>query len=747
MAGLVPDTIRELPPEEAEIPDEQDVEVADHDGPVETLDDKGNVIEIEHPDGTIEISLDGPVRSADDDSTPPGWFENLCDSIDKKDAQELSRIAEDLLRDISGDEESRSSWVEDGANAIRLMGLKLNVPGIGGSAEGAPVEGMSTVRHPLLASAVLNFQANARSELLPTDGPAKIRDDNNNQTVEEDALAEAYQRGINRYLTVKAREYYPDTDRMLIPLALRGTSFKKVYFCPLRQRPVSETVDADDLIVNNSATDLQNAKRVTHRVSLPPNTVKRLQILGVYRDVTLGTPMPANLDSVQREKKDVSGVSEVATDFDDRDREIYECYCDLNIKGLEHKLKGKETGLEIPYRVTIDKTSRQILALVRDYNQDTEKLPERRTSFVKYTFIPGFGFYDIGFVNILGNTTNALTAAWREMLDAGMFACFPGFLISDAGGRQNTNIFRIPPGGGQVVKTGGAPIGQAVMPLPYKEPSAALMTLTQNIDETGRRLAGVADLQVGEGKADMPVGTVLAIIEQATKVENAIHKRLHASQAEELQLLVECFKEHPECIPLIFAGKKSAPWDVETFSRALDDYDLVPQADPNTSSHTQRIMKAVALKQLQQLNPQQYDPLAIDTVVIQTIGYSNPERFFAKSQAPNPLAQKAEVDGKAKLMTAEARMLDAQTNAKKGLGGGKTPQELALAKQSNDLKAQSQQFMQGRSGVEDENRDKDRDADMTIAKMRLVGDMLHQAKDHAHDHAMQPPTVNGGLND
>ncbi len=754
MAGLSPDTLRLPGQEEAEPPEPQDVDVGDTTGPVETLDEQGNVLSIEYEDGTIEISMDGsPLKTANDDQ-PVGWFSNLCDKIGD---MELGRISESLLRGIMDDEASRKEWVEDGASAIRLLGFKLNVPGVGGSVEGAPVEGMSTVRHPLLGQAVLNFQANARSEMLPTDGPAKIRDDNNNPTTEEDALADAFETDINHYLTVTAKEYYPDTDRMLIPLALRGTSFKKVYFCPLRNRPVSETVDADDLIVNNSATDLRNAKRVTHRIEMPPNTVKRMQILGVYREVSLGTPQPIDLDAVQREKKDQQGIQDSNFNPDDRDREIYECYCELNIKGFEHKIKGKETGLEIPYRATIDKTSRQILALVRDYNQDTNDLPERRTTFVKYTFIPGFGFYDIGFLHILGNTTNALTAAWREMLDAGMFACFPGFLLADTGGRQNTNIFRIPPGGGQLVKTGGMPINQAVMPLPYKEPSAALMQFTQNMAETGQRLAGVADLQVGEGQQNMPVGTMLAIIEQATKVENAIHKRMHASQAEELQLLVECFREHPESF-WQRNRKPALPWDQETFERALDTFDLVPQADPNTSSHTQRIMKAVALKQLQQLSPQLYDPKQVDSVIIRILGFGNAEQFFAPATGqPTPEQQKAMADANAKGKTADARMLDAETKAKEvalkanqGLSGGKTPQELALAKQSNDLKGQAQQFEQQRAGIEDQNRDQDREADLTIAQMRLAGDLLHQEKDQQHDHAILDKehvhdTVNGGL--
>jgi len=245
------------------------------------------------------------------------------------------------------------------------------------------------------------------------------------QSLEEDRLADALQRDLNHYLTAVATEYYPDTDRMLLMLGFGGTAFKKIYFCPLRNRPVSETVDADDLIVNNSATDLNNAKRITHRTYLKPSTVKRLQILGVYRDIDLSTPNPISLDSVQREERTQEGISASVDNPEDRDREIFECYCELNINGFEHTYKGKETGLEIPYRVTIDTSSKKILSIVRNYDEDDAELPEARCPFVKYTFVPGFGFYDLGLLHILGNTTNAVTAAWRELLDAGMYANFP----------------------------------------------------------------------------------------------------------------------------------------------------------------------------------------------------------------------------------------------------------------------------------------------------------------------------------
>jgi len=521
---------------------------------------------------------------------------------------------------------------------------------------------MSKVRHPLLLEAVLRFQANARSELLPTDGPVKIKEDNNNATLQSDQLANDLENDLNHYLTATAKEYYPDTDRMLLMLGFGGTAFKKVYFCPLRGRPVSESVDADDLIVNNSATDLSNAKRITHRINMRGSTVKRMQILGVYKDVELSTPKMLDLDAAQREKKAQQGISTEQVNPDDRDREIYECYCELNIKGFEHKHKRRETGLEIPYRVTIDVSSKEILSIVRNYNEDTKDLPEPRQNFVKYTFVPGMGFYDLGLLHILGNTTNALTAAWREMLDAGMYANFPGFLYADTGARQNTNIFRVPPGGGALVKTGGMPINQAVMSLPYKDVGGGLMSLVENINQTGMRVGGTAEQAVGEGKQDAPVGTTIALIDQATKVLNSVHKRMHAAQAEEFELLVECFRENPDS----FWQKNRKParqWDEETFLRALDQADLVPQADPNTASQTQRLMKVVALKQIQAQNPSLYDPIAIDTAALQAVGWSNPEQFMIPASArgaPPPQMQKEMAELQLKKQDADTKSQLAQ---------------------------------------------------------------------------------------
>lgn len=687
-------------------------------------DDKGNILRIEHEDGSVSVSLDGqPVERAEGDN-PPGWFENLVDKID---ASELSMIANDLLTGIDDDLQSRQDWIEDRAQGIKLLGLKIEIPGLQGASDGAPVEGMSKVRHPLLLEAVLRFQANARSELLPTDGPVKVRTESDQNTVQQDELADALQADLNHYLTVVAKEYYPDTDRMLFMLGFGGTSFKKVYFCPLRGRPVSETVDADDLIVNNAATDLSTAKRVTHRVMMKPSTVKRLQILGVYRDVDLGTPMFESKDAVQREKADQQGISAEARNPDDRDREIYEVYCELDVQGFEHKYKGKITGLEIPYRVTIDKSSREVLSIVRNYDEPTgeegDELPESRINFVKYTFVPGMGFYDIGLLHILGNTTNAVTAAWREMLDAGMYANFPGFLMADTGARQNTNIFRVPPGGGALVKTGGMPISQAIMPLPYKEPGQALMNLVTNMVETGQRVGTTSELQVGEGRDNAPVGTTLALIDQATKILNAVHKRMHVAQAEEFQLLVRCFREHPES----FWGKNKKParqWDEKTFIDAINECDLVPQADPNTASQTQRLMKIMALKQLQAGNPALYDAKAIDLAALKAMGWSNPEQFLAPPESQNqipPEMQKAmeeikilKQEADAKTMVAQASVEEAKVDGQARMSDAQTKQLLAQAKM---LEAQAKAGAQG-EGDEGGYRNVDAEAKMMDAETR-----------------------------
>ena len=733
------------------------VELGGPDVDVPEIADDGSIVQIKHGDGSVTISLDGkPIAAAAANDGPQGWFDNLCDKIGD---DALGLITEDLLRGVADDLQSRQEWIEDRALGIKLLGLKVELPNVQGASDGAPVEGMSKVRHPMLLEAVLRFQANARSELLPTDGPVKIRNDSTDPSLGQDQTANALEQDFNHYLTAVATEYYPDTDRMLFMTGFGGTGFKKVYKCPLRSRPVSESVDAHDLIVNQAATDLANAQRVTHRSRMKPSTVKRMQILGVYRDVELGDAQMVQPDALEEAQREQQGITvDTMRRPEDREREIYEVYCELDIPGLEHRHNGAVSGLAIPYVVTIDVTSRKALSVVRNYGEDDAPLPVARKRFVKYPFVPGLGFYDIGLLHILGNSTNAVTAAWREMLDNGMFANFPGFLVAKSGTRQNTNIFRIPPGGGQQIETNGAPIGDSVMKLPYNtQQMPALMTLVDNMVETGRRIGGTAEVQVGEGRADVPVGTVMAMIDQAIKVMNAVHKRMHAAQAEEFQLLKQLFREDPDSFTQMKCKSKTK-WSKEKFIAALNDCDLVPQADPNTSSSGQRMMKIMGLKQLQQASPNLYDPIKCDTAALAAMGWPNPEEFFvppAARAAPPPQLVQAQTEmanqtkeADAKQTDAQARLITAQAGDKEAnekiASGHFTPKPAAGAApaappepvspidvanaQAKVLdahtRARAVDLQEHTSAVEDQNRDLDRQVQERDAAIGLAKELV-----------------------
>ena len=660
------------PPEQAPLPEAVDIEIVTGDPKATSFDARTGTVRVESADGSITIET-----ASDADQDDKDHFANLAGKIDPF---KLSAIAEELLRGIEIDDQTRNNWLNNRAQGIGLLGLELTNPSTS-QAGGAQLEGTSKVTHPLLKEAVLRFQANARGELLPTDGPVKVRDDSNSERGSD--LAQALEEDLNHYLTTTASEYYPDTDRALLFTGFGGCSFKKVYNCPIRRRPVSESIDAKDLIVSNAATDLKSSGRVTHRVMMRPATLRRMQLVGAYRDIPLVPGLQSLPNIVDQKIAQVQGVDpQPNLDPRDRDREILECYCDYEIPGYEHEEKGELTGLPLPWKITIDKDSRQVLEVRRNWEPgDDLCLP--MTVFVKYPFVPGFGFYDIGLLQILGDTTLAATAGWREMLDAGAFSCFPGFLYLKALGKQLTNEFRIPPGGGVPIDAGGATdIRQAIMPLPYQPPNAAMMQLVQNVVETGQRVGGTAELPVGEGKQDAPVGTTLAMIEQATKVMDAVHKRLHQAQSQEFQLLKDRFMEDPEALwrhnkksrvlaYLVqrvsdsdpeFAAQKNAK-DIanekrkKMFITALADYALVPMADPNTSSQMSRIMKSVALKQLQAANPALYNAKEVDERILKSIGWSDPEALFA------PPAPPQEPPPDPRMVTAQANLIKAQTAA------------------------------------------------------------------------------------
>ena len=596
--------------------------------------DEDGVARIENSDGSVTFDENPDRNTAEVDEND--FYRNLANDIGD---EELSRIASELLTGIELDLQSRSEWLQSRATGIRLLGLKIEEPRGDMGTSSAPLEGMSTIRHPLLLEATIRFQATARGEFLPATGPVKVRNDlplkpeppapppgappmpppapspmigHNNpppEGQEMDDLGSALEKDMNHFLTVTATEYVPDTDRMLFYIGFGGDGFKKVYNHILKRRPVSESVDAEDIIVSNAATDIRNCGRFTHRIKMRPSMLKRMQIAGAYRDVKLGAPNPAQqITAPEKEKAAIGGYKPEPQQPKDAEYEVYECYCELDLeKFAPTQFKDKE--LPLPYVVTLEKHSRQVLAVTRNWDEDDEQCLSKQF-FVQFPFIRGLGFYGLGLIHILGNVTMALTAIWRIMLDNGMFANFPGFLFSKGAGRQNTNQFRVPPGGGMPVDVPpGMRIQDAFMPLPYKETGAAFTQLAAHIEEVGQRLGQTAELKIGEGKQDAPVGTTMALIEQATKIMDSVHKRLHAAQAEEFGLLKERFREDPEAF---WRHNKrghtpAREWTAELFKQALDQRELVPVADPNNPTSLHRIAKATIIDTLVSKYPQDMD--------------------------------------------------------------------------------------------------------------------------------------------
>lgn len=684
------DTYR-IPAPVATTPDGGSVTVVADTNPEAQYDPNTGTTQIALDDGALNISF-GPPPSERRDAS--GDFEeNLAELLSDS---ELSMIGEKLLEGIEQDKQSRDAWLQNMSDGLSLLGLEIKQPRGASVAGSTPAEGVSTIDHPLLLEAVLRFQANAYGELLPADGPVKIRNDGEGNTLAA-RLADALEKDLNHYLTKVAKEYYPDTDRMLLMLGFSGISFKKGYHDPIKRRPVIASIDAKDLIVSNAATDLDGAGRVTHRIMMRPSTMRRMQLLGAYRDVALGTPgyVPVR-NPVDTKIEEIQGIA-APTYVDaaaDQERELYECYCEIEVPGFEHELDGEPTGLPLPYKVTIDVESRKVLEIRRNWHEDDEFcLPRNR--IIAYVFVPGLGFYGIGLLNILGNATKAVTAAWRLLIDAGMFSNFPGFLYVKSLAKQLTNQFRVAPGSGQPVDTMGQDIRAAIMPLPYKDPSAVFIQLIENVATAAQRVGGTAELQVGEGKQDAPVGTTLAMIEQATKLMSAVHKRLHQAQGQEFDMLRSLLMEDPEALwrhnkkskvlqmlaaeagqqELLNAQDGAELRHRQMFLAAISDLSLVPAADPNTSSQTERYLKVVALKQLQQTNPN-IDQDTVDKRAMQVMGIEDVNSYFKPPMPPGSVPPSPEaIMAESTAMAAKARMLEAQTKART------TDQQMALKAQ------------------------------------------------------------------
>lgn len=774
----------------APLPPELAIDLDESGLPTERMDGAAKITEL--PDGAAVIDL-SPVPEQKVNSDKHNA--NLADAIDDT---ELNKIASDLIQGIEQDDASRSEWLTTHADGLKLLGLTVEDSRSDTGSSGAPVEGMSQVRHPLLLDAVLFFQATARGELLPAAGPVKIRNDRPQKPMMghnggppldaeplmappamppamppqspmaapgavpppmpgagappqgvppmpsppivppqepaepmRDSLADALEKDFNHYLTTTAQEYYPDTYRMLFTVGFGGQGIKKVYNCPLRRRPVSESVPMEDFIVSNALTDLGNAARITHRIKMRPSILRRMQLLKVYRDIPLGTPQPeAQNNQITQAKAEIVGVQAQPQDPRDNDYELYECYCELELDQFAPP-KFKKKGLALPYRVTIERTSRKILDIRRNWKEDDEEcLP--REFFVEFSYDKAFGFYGIGLLHILGNTTKTLTAAWRELIDSGMYANFPGFIYAKGAGRQLTNQFRVPPGGGVGLDIGLQRLQDAVMPLPYKDLGPAFVAFIQRVEELGQRVGGIANTSVGEGRADAPVGTTLALIEQSTKPIGAVLKGLHSSQSKELQLLKERFKDDPEAF-WRFNKRPATQWQKDQFIAALEDFDLVPVSDPNNPTKMHRAAKAQTLVQMATTAPGLLDAKKVFIRAADELQIENPQELLAPpmpAQQP-PVDQAKMAQAQAKIegdrLRAEAELKSTMVQQQGDLAELQLRREIALINQDTErLRLASTVAM---------HADKSEAAERMLS-MKLGAEMARAQDDRIHQQSM-----------
>lgn len=610
------------------LPEEPD---DDDDAETITINAETGAVSIENEDGSITVDPTGAsLWQQDDDDADTGHDANLALKID---GIELGRISEELLDAIQSDKQDRSQWEQMRAKCIELLGMKLEDPK-GDVSRSALGMATSVVRDPTLLQAVEFFRANAYGELCPAGGPVKVVNFAPEDSIADNDLADNLQSDMNYYLTTTASEYYPDMYRMLWWTGLASGTFKKIYKCPMRRRPVSEFVDGTKLIVPSNATDLKNAGRITHEIEMRRSTMRRMQILGVYRDTSLTDPMQPMINAVEAKAANIEGMNPMPQRIEDQQYTIYECYCELDIRGFEHKEKGKPTGLPLPYRVTLDETSREILEIRRNWEEDDEdhiaKIP-----FVLFPFSTGLSaIYGSGLGQMMGNIASALTALLRISIDGGILGNYPGFVKAKGTGRDVVNEIMIPPGGAVEIDTGGLPIQQVLMPAPYKDASPATMSLMQQTRDAARGFSGNM-APVAEGKQDAPVGTTLAMIEQATKPLSATHKMLHAAQSEEFRLIAALLKEDPEALwrgnPRPAMGKDVSE-RMAKFKAALENCDIQPMADPNVPSEMHRKLLALALKQFTAGNPA-YNQVEIDRYIAKSV-LKMPDADFNKFLAP-----------------------------------------------------------------------------------------------------------------
>jgi len=533
----------------------------------------------------------------------------------------LGEISSDLRASFEDDMESRSEWEETYTQGLDQLGVKYDE-------RTQPFQGASGVTHPLIAESVTQFQAQAYKELLPAGGPVKTQV-LGLQDVAREEQASRVKDFMNYQIMEVMEEFDPDMDQLLFYLPLSGSTFKKVYFDEAKQRAVSKFVPAQDLVVPYAASDLATASRVTHVLRMDGNDIRKMQLAGFYRDVELSK---YNQEDEVREKiDDIQGTSRT---YSDEVYTILEMHVDLDIEGFEDMAPdGEPTGIAIPYIVTLDEGSGNILSIRRNFEEGTG-ISKKMQYFVHYKFMPGLGFYGFGLIHMIGGLGRAATSILRQLIDAGTLANLPaGFKAR--GVRVRNDDEPLQPGEWRDIDAPGGNIRDAIIPLPYKEPSATLAQLLGALIEGGRRFVSLADQQTGDGNAAAPVGTTVAMLERGMKVMSAIHKRLHYAQRQEFRVLARIFRDNMPA--------DGYPYDVVGGDRMVmaEDFDgrvdVIPVSDPNIFSMAQRVTLAQTQLQLAQSNPQIHNLHAAYRRMYQALEVQNIDEVLPPPPQPQPL--------------------------------------------------------------------------------------------------------------
>jgi len=571
----------------------------------------------ENEDGSVDINFD-PTKNL---SAGVEFGSNLAEVVDE---DVLNMLGSELYQDIQSYKDSRADWEKAYTQGLDLLGFKYEQ-------RTEPFQGASSATHPVLAEAVTQFQALAYKELLPAGGPVRtqvIGLDTPEIQNQADRVAEF----MNYQITDVMKEYEPEFDQMLFYLPLSGSTFKKVYYDELLGRAVSKFIQAQDIIVPYSAASLDDADAVVHVIRMSENELRKQQVSGFYRDIELiASDELTQDDNIRSKEKQLEGVT--MSGQTEGIFTLLECHVNLDLEGFEdlNPKDGEPTGIKLPYIVTIEEASREVLSIRRNYNQ-ADPLKRKINYFVHFKFLPGFGFYGNGLIQMIGGLSRTATQALRQLLDAGTLSNLPaGF--KQRGIRIRDDAQSIQPGEFRDVDAPGGNLRDAFMTLPYKEPSQTLLALMGVVVQAGQRFASIADMQVGDGNQQAAVGTTVALLERGSRVMSAIHKRVYASMKEEFKLLANVFKLYlpPEYPYDVVGGQrqiKQADFD--------DKVDIIPVADPNIFSQTQRISLAQTELQLAMSNPQIHDMYQVYRTMYAALGIKDIDRILLKPEQPTP---------------------------------------------------------------------------------------------------------------